>query len=314
MGSTLFFQNQAGNDLATLGMTFAVNGTPTDPVAVSCVITDPTGSATTHTFGGASPADITRTSTGIYALNIPCTITGLWGYVWVGTGSASDVQPGTWTVHPASTISQFYTSVEEVKDRLSITDTQSDFQLELAVQGAAKWVERYCARHFYQITETRTFVPYDIYEMPIDDLVSVTSFATDNDGDGIYEQAWVQNTDYELAYSMWEYAQLSGGEQRPFTQVRAVNAVGGGKFFPFTWSFSRLDRIQVTGTWGWPQVPFAVKQATIQAATELYKLKDTPFGLAGTSELGIMRLPRTGNPYVSNLLAPYRHPRRKVGV
>lgn len=315
MGATLFFQNQGGNDIATLGMTFSnASGQPTDPTTVSCVITDPTGTATTHTFGGASPADITKVSQGVYSLDIPSTIVGLWGFVWVGTGAASDIQPGTWTVHPASTLNRYYTSVEEVKDRLHITDTDSDFQLETAVQSAANWVDRHCGRHFWQVTETRTFTPYDIYEQPIDDLVSVTAFATDTDGDGVFENVWTQGVDYELTYSMWEFAQLSDGEQRPFTNVRAINAVGGGKFFPYTWAFSRLDRIQITGTWGWPQVPFAVKNATTQAATELFKLKDTPFGLAGTSELGIMRIPRSGNPYVSNLLAPYIHPRRKVGV
>jgi hypothetical protein len=314
MAATVFFQNVAGNDIATIQNTFAVTGTPTDPTAVSCVITDPTGASITHTFGGTAPADITKLSTGKYQLEIGNTIVGLWAFVWVGTGAASDIQPGTWTVNPASTLVQFYTSVEELKDRLSITDTASDLQLTMAVQAAAMAVESYTGRFFYQTTATRTYVPYSIYEQPINDLVSVTSLATDNDGDGVFETAWVQNTDYELLVGPTEFNPTAGGEARPYTIVRAINAAGGGKFFPYTWPFSRLDRIQITGVWGWPAVPFRVKQATLQVASELFKLKDSPFGLAGTSEFGVMRLPRSGNPYVVTLLCDYKNPRRKVGV
>jgi hypothetical protein len=208
----------------------------------------------------------------------------------------------------------FYTSVEELKSRLNITDTVSDFELELAVQAAARAVESYCGRFFYQIAETRTYVPYDLYELPVDDLVSVTSMATDQDGDGVFEQSWVAGTDFQLSFGIWEFNANVTGEARPYTHIRAINAVGGGKFFPYTWPFSRLDRIQIVGVWGWPAVPYRVKQAALQIASELFKLKDSPFGLAGTSEFGMVRLPRGGNPYVASLLCDYASPMRKVGM
>jgi hypothetical protein len=238
----------------------------------------------------------------------------MWSYVWIGTGTASEVDAGTWHVNPASTIHQFYTSVEELKSRLNITDTVSDFELELAVQAAARAVESYCGRFFYQIAETRTYVPYDLYELPVDDLVSVTSMATDQDGDGVFEQSWVAGTDFQLSFGIWEFNANVTGEARPYTHIRAINAVGGGKFFPYTWPFSRLDRIQIIGVWGWPTVPYRVKQATLQVASELFKLKDSPFGLAGTSEFGMVRLPRGGNPYVASLLCDYASPMHKVGI
>lgn len=308
MGATVFYQG--ANEIAVLANTFSVSGTPTDPTTVSCVITDPTGVATTHTYLAASPADITKTGTGVFELDVPCTIVGLWGFVWIGTGTASDVQAGTWTVHPSSTRNQFYTSVAELKDRLSITDTASDFQLEVAVQAAARAVEEYTGRFFYQVTEARTFQPYSIYQLPIDDLVSVTSFAVDQNADGVFEDTWALSTDYQLMIGMDEFNQSSTGEQRPFTEVWAL----GSKSFPPVTPYSRLNLIQITGNWGWPQVPFAVKQATMQVAAELFKLKDAPFGLAGTSEIGVMRLPRAGNPYVNRLLCRYINPRRKIGV
>lgn len=313
MGEVVFYQNAGGNDLAQLTQTFLVNGVDTDPTSVSVVITDPTGTSTTHTYQGASPADVTKVGTGIYQLNVGCTIVGLWGYVWVGTGTASDIQPGTFTVNPASTVNQFYTSVEEVKDRLGITDTNSDFQLQTAVQAAARAVEGYCGRYFYQVTETRTFMPYSIWEQPLDDVVSISSVAVDMDGDGTFEQPWVQNVDYQLVFGLYEFNLLSTGEARPYTQIRVINAAGGGRFFPFIWPFAPLNRIQVTGVWGWPAVPFGVKQATMQVAAEFFKLKDAPFGLIGTSEFGVVRVPKQ-NPYVAKLLQPYIHPRRRVGM
>lgn len=313
MGATVFFQDTGGDDVATLAMVFNASGSPADPTAVSCVVTDPTGVSTVHTYLGATPADITRQSIGNYQLLIGSTIVGLWGFVWIGTGAASDVEAGTWTVSPASTINQFYTSVEEIKSRLKITDTQDDFELHGAVQAAARAVEGYTGRFFYQLTETRTYRPYSLYEQPIDDLVSITQLAVDFDGDGTFESVWTTNVDYELLVGLDEFNQMATGEKRPFTEIRVINASGGGKFFPFVWPFSRLDRIQIQGTWGWPAVPFGVAEATRQVAAEFYKLKDTPFGLAGTSEFGLVRVPRQ-NPYITKLLTPYVHPRRKVGV
>ena len=312
MTVTVFFQNSGGNDIATLTKTFTVNGSVTDPTTVTCVITDPTGNQVSHTYNGVLPSDITRVSQGVYQLLVGSTIAGLWGYVWVGTGQASDVDAGTWPVQPSS-LNQFYTSVEELKDRLGITVTTADLSCQMAVQAAAKYVDRKCGRHFFQVTETRTFVPYSIWEQPLDDLVSVTQLAVDFNGTGVFDQVWVQGTDYELNFDGYEFNLLSDGEPRPYTRARVINFAGGGRFFPFVWPFSRLDRVQVQGTWGWPAVPLAVKQATLQLAADFFKLKDAPFGVAGSADWGLLRVPRQ-NPVIQELLAPYISPGRRVGV
>lgn len=314
MPSTIFFQSAAGNDLATLTMTFQVNGVNTDPTAVTVIVTDPTGLSTTHSYLGAAPADVTKVSAGVYSLLVPCTIVGLWGYEWNGTGTASETEAGTFTVNPGgAATAQFYTSVEELKDRLGITTTASDLACQKAIQAAARAIEGHCGRHFYQVQQTRTFVPYDIWEQPLDDVVSLTALNIDTQGTGVFDQAWVQNVDYQLATGIWEFNQLASGELRPYTQARVINGAAGGKFFPFIWPFAPLNRVQAIGTWGWPEVPFAVQQATLQVAAEFFKLKDAPFGIAGTSEFGYMRIPKQ-NPYITRLLTPYISSKRKVGV
>jgi hypothetical protein len=311
MAATIFYTG--ASEFATLTNVFSVNSVATDPTTVSCVITDPTGVATVHTYLGAAPADISRNGTGSYQLLIACSITGLWGYAWIGTGSAADVQAGTWTVQPNPTGGQFYVSMEELKDRLRISDTADDMSLLFAVQSAARWVEGHCGRYFWQGPDTRTYVPYDIYELPIDDLVSITSLKCDFDGDGVFEQVWVQGVDYELATNRYEFNQMVTGEQRPYTLIRVINNAGGGKFFPYTWPFSRLDRIQIVGQWGWPAVPLAVKQAALQLATDFYKFKDAPFGLAGSADLGVVHVSADWMT-IMTLLTRYVHSRRQVGI
>src|SRR5262249_4162980 len=132
----------------------------------------------------------------------------------------------------------------------------------------------------------------------------------DQNNDGIYEESWSPGTHYQLVIDADEFATGASGEQRPYTHVRAVNA---GQFPP-VWPLARINVVQITGVWGWPAVPFAIKQAAIQVACELFKMKDSPFGILGNSEFGVARVPRAGNPYVARLLNKYVHPKRKVGV
>src|SRR5262249_31365326 len=140
---------------------------------------------------------------------------------------------------------------------------------------------------FWRATDTRTYVPQTMYGQQTDDIVSVTTFKVDFDGDGVFEQTWTQNTDYALTVAPGAYNQGALGEQWPFTGYAVI---GTGKFLPFVWPWSHQDRIQITGVFGWPAVPLAVKQAALIAAADLFKLKDAPFGVAGFGEFGVVRV------------------------
>ncbi len=61
--------------------------------------------------------------------------------------------------------------------------------------------------------------------------------------------------------------------------------------------------MQITGIWGWATVPAAIRQATLIAAAEIFKLKDAPFGVTGFGDLGIVRI--QANPMVARLVGPY---------
>jgi len=312
MSATIFYEDT--NEIAVLTNTFLnSSGTAADPTTVSCVVTDPSGTSTTHTYNGASPADIVKVLTGKYQLSVPCSpaiagIDGLWSFVWVGTGVVSDVQPGTWRVLPEA-IGQFYCGMEELKDRVNVTDSVDDSSIQMAIQAASNWINDYCGQHFYRVTETRTFRPQNLWKLHIDPVVTVTAFNVDTTGDGTFDQAWTQGTDYQLIIGTnSEYNINSYGVQRPYRVVQVLQA---GKWFPFTWPYSHLDRIQITGTWGWPAVPPAVSQACLQLAAQLWKEKDAPFGVAGEADFGVVK--GGSSPMIVELLRPYIYSRRKVG-
>jgi hypothetical protein len=304
MSATVFYADPGGNEIATLGNTFKVAGTPTDPTAVSLNVTDPTGAVTAYTY---NPGTVTRTSTGAYQQLVPTTIVGVWSYEWVGTGTASDVQAGTWTAHPL-TSNQMYATVEELKSRLGIPDTADDFEVTGAVRAACRSIDALCRRYFWRGTDTRTYVPISTYGQQLDDIVSVTSFKVDQDGDGVYEQTWTQGTDYALTVSPGLFNTGAKGETWPYN---GFTVIGTSKFIPFVWPWSHLDRIQITGVFGWPSVPVDIREATLIAAADLFRLKDAPFGVAGFGEFGVVRV--QANPRVMTLVQRYISAQR-VGV
>lgn len=296
MGATVFFQS--ANELATLTNTFKVGGVATDPTAVTLTVTDPTGASTAYTYGAGQ---VTRTGTGVFTKDIACATAGTWTYEWEGTVAASDAVVGTWDVQETA-LGRLYCTVETLKSRLGIplTDTVDDFELHGACFAASRWIERYCERIFYRTaSEARTFEPTGLYLLRLPeycDLVSVTTLKTDASGDGTFETTW-QATDYQLR----PVNPTAGPETKPYTEVKAV----GTLIFPLPVpTLMRTDLVQVTGVWGWPSVPAAIRQAAAVLAAETFKLKDAPFGVAGFGELGLIRI--RDNPKVASLAGAYQ--------
>jgi hypothetical protein len=185
-----------------------------------------------------------------------------------------------------------------------------------------------CGRHFYQLSEARTYCPDNIWELQIDDLVSTpavvanTVVKVDYDGDGVFETSWTQGINYQLKLGtpgnyQDNYNVNSAGVPRPYTQLQVLmgtpgsNGAGGG-WLPFIWPYTHLDRVQVTGTWGWNTVPPSVQQASLLLCTDVFKSKDAPWGIAGTAETGLMRV--QSNPWAVEMLHDFVNTRRKVGV
>jgi hypothetical protein len=196
-------------------------------------------------------------------------------------------------------ITQGYTTLAEVKNILRITDAVDDSLLETCIESASRQIDSHCERVFTTGTATRKFVPNDSYVVQIDDLVSLTSLKSSSDADGVYDITWTAS-DYQLE-------PLNGtisGVYTPYTQIRAV----GDYLFP-TVNFPDSQgeaTVEVTGLFGYATaIPTDVKQACNLLAIRQYKRYDSPLGVAGFGEIGVVRVSRV-DPDIEALLGPYR--------
>lgn len=60
-------------------------GTATDPSGVTVRVHEPDGTATTYTYG--TDAEVVKSATGTYYIDITPDAAGAWSYRWAGTGS-----------------------------------------------------------------------------------------------------------------------------------------------------------------------------------------------------------------------------------
>lgn len=196
-------------------------------------------------------------------------------------------------------ITNGYTTLSEVKNILRITDSVDDSLLETCIESSSRQIDTHCERVFYIGTATRVFSPMDSYNVEIDDLISLTTLKTSSDADGVYDITWTA-TDYQLE----PLNGLTGGSYSPYTRIRAV----GDYLFPSV-NFPNAQgeaTVQVAGVFGYgTAVPADVKQACNLMAVRQYKRYDSPLGVAGFGDIGVVRVSRV-DPDVDALLSPYR--------
>lgn len=190
-----------------------------------------------------------------------------------------------------------YCTLAELKTRLGISDTTDDTVLTAAVSSASRQVELYCRRQFNDAgsTSSRVFVPTSPTLTMVDDFWTTTGLvvSTMTGDDGMFDTIWA-DTDYQLEPLNGIQAGITGW---PYWRIRATqsNYYYRGRF---------TGSVQVTARWGWASVPAPVKEATLALAEEIYKLKDSPYGIAGFGEFGMVRVRE--NPKIVSLLMNYR--------
>jgi hypothetical protein len=191
-------------------------------------------------------------------------------------------------------ITNGYATLTQVKAALRITDSVDDTLLEMAIESASRLIDGYTYRYFYNAgTAVRNFAAEDSYLVNIDDLVSISELKT-TDEIGSEYTTW-NATDYQL--------QPVNGKQDglniPYTSILAVD----DKLFN---TLGSQALVRITGVWGWSAVPIAVTQATVIQSSRIYKRLDSPLGVAGFGDLGAIRVGRSLDPDVEQLVMPYR--------
>lgn len=195
-----------------------------------------------------------------------------------------------------------YCSLADVKAaaRIPSEDDIDDTLLELSIESASRDIDAYAERVFYTTgTATRLYIPQDIYLVETDDIISVTSIATDTNGDGNFDTVWAA-TDYQLE----PLNNLAGGITTPFTRVRAIGRYLWPIYEPRNVNSNQAS-VRIIGSFGFSSVPVAIRQATILAALRAYKRYESPTGVLGFSDVGVVRIGRL-DPDVQRLVDPYR--------
>lgn len=193
-------------------------------------------------------------------------------------------------------ISNGYATLAQVKAALKITDSVDDTLIEMATEAASRLIDGYTGRYFYSAgTATRFFVADDDYVCSIDDISSSTiTLQTANNADGVYDTTW-SITDYQLE----PLNSSADGITWPFTRIRAIE--------DYLWPISGGEAlVKLTAVFGWPSVPIAITQATVIQASRIFKRLDSPLGVAGFGDMGVMRVTRSLDPDVEQLVNPYR--------
>lgn len=241
----------------------------------------------------ATTSGIAETQLGDNTSNYTATITipadtaaGDYEIVWAND-TTEVTEPLTITYLGAATGNLYATSAE-LKATLELTGaTFADPDIALALEAASRGIDRLCGRRFYpdpDANQTRYYTPEHPGLLRIDDLITLTSLATDPASDGTFADTWTLDTDFVLAPLN---AQADG---EPWTEIH-VRRTGS-----YRWACGAGRSVRVTGRFGWAAVPVGVKQATVIVASKLMRrAREAPFGViaVGLESGGAMRIARS---------------------
>jgi hypothetical protein len=191
-----------------------------------------------------------------------------------------------------------YVEVEQVKKSLELEGTSfADADIRTAVLAASRAIDQACDRRFWADTDAnqvRYFTADTSAVCLIDDAVTLTTVAVDQDGDGTWEETWVANTDFVAE-------PINGAADGwPYTRLR-VHPTRGAGWSPYP------RGVKVTGKFGWSSVPAQITEATmILAAKLLRRTREAPFGVVtvGIDAGAAMRI-ASMDPDVRFLISPY---------
>jgi hypothetical protein len=193
-------------------------------------------------------------------------------------------------------ITNGYCTLADVKAALRITDTIDDALLENSINSASRMIDQYCNRYFYSTSagEVRYYKANDGFVCWIDDAQSVSQIVTSSTDPLIFDTTW-ESGDYQLLNPN----QRANGAYAPYNAISATD----NYLFPV---WAEIALVQVTGQFGWASVPEPIKFACIIQASRLFKRLESPLGVAGVSDIGIMRVGANIDGDVAQLINPYR--------
>lgn len=194
-------------------------------------------------------------------------------------------------------ITNGYCTLNELKAALAITDAVDDSPLEAAINATSRMIDDYTNRFFWKdgTTESqviRYYTPVDMWQLYTDDFVSISAVATDDNFNQTWDTVWDS--------SDWMIEPVNNPRRGwPYNRVLAI----GSYIFPANLPQS----VKITGVWGWSAVPPEVNSACIIQASRIFNRRQSPFGIAGSPDIGTVRLLSRLDADVEALLRPMRN-------
>ena len=134
-----------------------------------------------------------------------------------------------------------YASLDLLKSAsvLDITGAGDDTRLRLVLENVSRLVDRYCNRHFFELSATASLL--------LPDLISIdaSGLKTDDNKDRTFEVTWAA-TDYLLLPSNADPATDGNPLSRPYNAIEVDLDAGTKSEFALG-----RQTVQVAGKWGW---------------------------------------------------------------
>jgi hypothetical protein len=193
-----------------------------------------------------------------------------------------------------------YATLAELKDRMDITNTDRDVELQGKLTTAARGIEKDCGgRRFWldPVPVARTFSPAgrvvptcDGQKLLVDDIgVDVLVVEV---GSG---SSWTAVTDFETG---------SSSSANPLLDGKAIEWLLRPQL---PWATGYGQRVRITTRWGWPGVPDEIHEANLLRAQRLARRKHSAEGVAANSDFGPIRVSRW-DPDYDSLLFDFKRP------
>lgn len=177
-----------------------------------------------------------------------------------------------------------------------------DTKMAIAITAASRAIDQEANRQFgltgSAVDRVYTYEGILIDGRPavaIDDLMTSVGLvlALDTGTEGTYTGSMVLGTDYDL------WPRNAAADGRPWTHIVLRRA-------PHFWFPFWPGAIRITANWGWTTVPTPIVQACLIQAGRFFVRKDSLYGVAGSPDVGQMRLLARLDPDVALLIGAYR--------
>lgn len=150
--------------------------------------------------------------------------------------------------------------------------------MEAVINAVSRNIDDVTNRFFY--ADGTTLAPVARYytaraydRIYIDDFTSIASIATDTSRD----------LSYTTTFTTGQYTvePINNPRQgRPYSSIQLMSS-----YFSLS-----PQGVKVTGVWGWSAVPDVVRQACLIQCLRIFLRPSTPFGIAGNTDMGMVRL------------------------